>query len=230
MAYTKVTTRTSADANASADINQLQDNFDSFLNANGSATEFNFSSTTSTTGLHTESGTLKWKGDTVSTAVASSGSNIYYYVPAGSFDYPDSNPAPLAEISGTNNKLAYHPFDDSTDESLLFSQIQPDDFTSADHLQLKLVTTKRHNNTGTVGWNIVYNRVSTASWDTAKTTSINRIASSIAGTMTAFDTMSTISLTTDRFWSFEVVRDVSATGNMTGDSDLMGIEIGFIKA
>jgi len=73
MAYNKISTRTSSDPNASADINQLQDNFDSFLNTNGSATEFNFVDVASTTGLHTESGTLKWKTDTVSTSSGGGG-------------------------------------------------------------------------------------------------------------------------------------------------------------
>jgi hypothetical protein len=73
MAYSQLPTRTNTDANASADINQLQDNFDAILDGTKAYDQITFSNTSATSGLHTESGVLKYGVATISTGAHSAG-------------------------------------------------------------------------------------------------------------------------------------------------------------
>jgi hypothetical protein len=100
MAYNKVPTRTSSDPNASADINQLQTNFDSFLDTAG---DFK---------------------------VSLGASHRLVTIPAGAWNYPTSDPAPLDRDNGTNGDIFRQLFDDTTEETLEQNIIVPYDIDS----------------------------------------------------------------------------------------------------
>jgi hypothetical protein len=100
MAYTRVPTRTSSDPNASADINQLQTNFDSFLDTAG---DFK---------------------------VSLGASHRIISISAGEWNYPTSDPAPLDRDNGTNGDKFRQLFSDTTEQTLERNITVPYDFDS----------------------------------------------------------------------------------------------------
>lgn len=70
-------------------------------------------------------GTCSWQ------AVSVSKPELSIDFPAGTFDYPSTNPAPLNTDVGTNNTVKAHLFDDSTDESVEFQIVLPSDLDTS---------------------------------------------------------------------------------------------------
>jgi hypothetical protein len=94
MSYQQIPTRTTSDTNSPDDVNQLQDNFDSFLNTAGQITELTFENTTATAGLSATGGNLAWKGNVLT----------YHYVSflvVGSAVTGDKQDQILMDFNGT---------------------------------------------------------------------------------------------------------------------------------
>jgi hypothetical protein len=92
-----VPVRTTSDANSAGDINTLSNYIENMLSGDRSFDTVTFTDTTGTTGLHTESGVLKYKGSTVNTGSSGGGSdgfsipvagNVYVYNTAGIVGIP----------------------------------------------------------------------------------------------------------------------------------------------
>ena len=124
MAYTQLPTRTTADANAAGDINQLQDNFDAVLGGAAPFDEVGSPGTPATDKRYLyfkSDGKLYKKDDAgVETEIGAGGGGgivDYCFKPVDWF-YPSTAPAPLDTDSGTNGTIKRHLFDEVTREYL----------------------------------------------------------------------------------------------------------------
>lgn len=233
--YNQLDVRTALDLNASADVNQLQSNFNSFLNSTGSHKQVNFVDTTSTTGLHTESGVLKYKGDTVSTGSGGGGvASVTKFIPAGSFNYPATNGAPLEGVTGTNYKLYDHYFDDSTDNYLDIIDVVPDGVDGTYNMKVYVHHTKQHSNTGDIKF--IFGIMGKSSGDTLDTAisgpeviiTCNNGNGVYQSDLVDEDTVTNWGLTANGLIMLHIGRLGSEAGDdLVSNWDLLGLELRF---
>jgi hypothetical protein len=164
MAYSQVPERTTSDTNAPGDINQLQDNFDSFLNSTGAFTS-NIAST-----------------------------HRVITINAGGWDYPTSDPAELDTDSGTNGTIKRQLFDDTTEETVIQNIIVPYDIDTTGRIVFEVYGySSTAAASQSVRYKVSYSPVTNGeSWDASFSTLANEI--NVSGTQDYIDanTFSTV--------------------------------------
>jgi len=157
----------------------------------------------------------------------------YIDFPAGSFDYPVSDPAPLDTDSGTNGTIKRHLFDDSTVESVI-AQIQlPDNIDTSGTVTF---TIYGYASTWVTGKNVAF-RISTVAknddedWDTAFTNTnsgdmaLNTSGQDYLDELTFTETISNLGWADGDFVRLELMRRDAASDDLSGDYGLVHFRI-----
>jgi len=265
MAWTQVPTRNTSDPNASADINQLQDNADALKGGTpASAPTTTIEDLADDSGLvkasdtDTDPGSLTDKlraGFNITLALVTTGTGGEQEVeisstgggggstemnpmyPAGSFDYPTSNPAPLDTDSGTNGTIKRQLFDDSTDESVIGQFKVPSDIYTSGTVTFRMYGYAVTAASANVVFDFKHSAVGDSdSWDTAFTTESSgaKAVDTVQDEIDVFtwtETVSNLGWSASDFCRFQLTRDAdNGSDTLSGDYGVIFFEIDIPRA
>lgn len=228
-------TRSTTDANASADINSLSTEAEKVLVSSGDATreyleDKIIASTNITVSKATDSaGTETLEISATGGATASEPDPSY---PAGRFDYPASNPAPLDTDSGSNGTIKRHLFDDTTPEYVIGQFVVPSDIDASGTVTFE---TYGYAVTAAASKNVEFtfdhcSKADGESWDAAFTSEVSGDLACDA-TQDQLDRFTWTETVSNLGWSandqcrFKLSRTAPSTNNLSGDYGLTHFRI-----
>ena len=157
--------------------------------------------------------------------------------PAGSFDYPASDPAPLDTDTGTNGTIKRQLFDDTTDESVIGQFKVPSDLDTSGTVTFRMYGYASTAAADDVVFIFSHSAISDSdSWDTAFTDESSGAKTCDADQdnidiFTWTETVSNLGWSANDFCRFKLTRDAdNGSDDLTGDYGVILFEIDIPRA
>lgn len=241
MSYTSLTDTATGDVIQAAHIQQLYDNTEAMLDGTKLFNRIKIDSTvlSATGGLQATGTGLYWNSTSLTASGGGGGSGSTEHnpqYPAGAFDYPSANPAPLDTDTGTNGTVKRQLFDDTTEEFVIGQFKCPSDITSGDvtfrAIGYAVIAAASKN----IEFTFYHAAISNGeSWDTAYTAEVSGDLACDA-TQDQIDVFTWTETVANLGWAagdlirFKLSRTAPTTNNLSADYGLVFFEIDIPRA